>query len=121
MGFDGLVRRWNSESDVEKRKGFTLFKKEAVQEVITEMSIRDFAKYGFKEESEWTPSVDNSLTVKLAGKTPVVVSFRNTEDRDSFKSMISTLCVCDRLYVLEIPQRSAREAALRGGKGRKSS
>ena len=84
------MRRWNSENDVDQRKGIVLFKKEAVQEVITEMSIRDFAKYGFKEESEWTPSVDNSITIKLAGKNPVVISFRNTEDRDNFKSM---LCV----------------------------
>ena len=74
---------------MDQRKGLILFKKEWVQEIITEMSIRDFAKYGFKEESEWTPGVDNSLTIKLSGKNPVVISFRDTDDRDNFKSMIS--------------------------------
>lgn len=74
---------------MDQRKGLILFKKEWVQEIITEMSIRDFAKYGFKEESEWTPGVDNSLTIKLSGKNPVVISFRDTDDRDTFKSMIS--------------------------------
>lgn len=92
------MRRWNSGKDVDQRKGLILFKKEWVQEIITEMSIRDFAKYGFKEESEWTPSVGNSITVKLSGKNPVVISFRNPEDRDSFKSMISMYIVCERRY-----------------------
>ena len=68
--------------------GVTLFQRTSVQEVDKQMSFRELAQYGFKNESEWTPNIENSVTIKVIGREKIVLSFKNQESRDQFISMI---------------------------------
>lgn len=68
--------------------GVTLFQRTSVQEVDKQMSFRELAQYGFKSESEWTPNIENSVTIKVMGREKIVLSFKNQESREQFISMI---------------------------------
>ena len=108
IGYDGLVRKWKSESDVDHMKGLVLFHISSVASVSKELTARDLACYGITENVDRTPTTENSLAVTVSGRTnPVVLSFKDNADRDLFMSaIINKYHVCKKQLIhlrIELP------------------
>lgn len=72
-------------------KGLVLFHISSVTSVSKELTVRDLARYGITENIDRTPTTENSLAVTVMGRTnPVVLSFKDTADRDLFLSALNT-------------------------------
>ena len=90
MGYDELVRYWESASQVDQMKGLILFSTSVVEEVNTQLTARDLARYGIQADSSWTPSLDNSVMIRIRGVSKsITISFSSAEERTSFVSLIS--------------------------------
>lgn len=97
LGYDGIVRRWNCEEDVDRMKGYPLFCKDGVASVNPNLSLRDLASYGFEDDCEWTAGVENCLLVSVLGKpAPLVFSCKDESTRDLFVNYLTDCCVCGK-------------------------
>ena len=78
-------------------KGLVLFHTTSVASVTKELTARDLACYGITENVDRTPT-ENSLAVTVSGRTnPVVLSFKDSADRDLFMSaIINKYLVCKK-------------------------
>lgn len=79
-------------------KGLVLFHTTSVASVSKELTARDLACYGITENVDRTPTTENSLAVTVSGRTnPVVLSFKDSADRDLFMSaIINKYLVCKK-------------------------
>lgn len=95
FGYDGLVRKWKSESEVKKKKGNLLFHVNSIENVSVEMSFRELSRYGMESDCSWTASNDNILVVKVLGKaSPLVFCFETHEEHEEVYQLISEFFVC---------------------------
>lgn len=107
LGYDGIVRRWNREEDVDRMKGFPLFCKDAVVSKNTAVSLRELAAHGIEDDCDWTAEVSNCVMVEVMGKpAPFLFSFRDEEARNSFVNYLCESCVCDKQSSLQSSQRA---------------
>ena len=91
VGYDGLVRKWNSEKEVDKIKGIVLFSVTRVVSASSEVSVRKLSHYGITMDTDRTPTTENSAAVSVRGySSPIVISFISKDDRDLFVSSISS-------------------------------
>lgn len=106
MGYDGIVRRWNCEKDVDKMKGFPLFCKDTITSKNTAVSLRELAKHGIEDDCDWTADVNNCVMVEVMGKpTPFLFSFRDEETRNSFVNYLCEWRVCGKQSSLQSSQK----------------
>ena len=91
VGYDGLVRKWNSEKEVDKIKGIVLFSVTRVVSASSEVSVRELSHYGITMDTDRTPTTENSAAVSVRGySSPIVISFISKDDRDLFVTSISS-------------------------------
>ena len=67
------------------RKGQILFDCKTVLTIYTDLTVRDLASYGILEDVEISPNAENSMSVKVMGKSsPVILAFKSHDERSLF-------------------------------------
>ena len=83
FGYDGLVRKWSDESEVDLKKGLVLFHQGNIEEINVSMTFRELSRYGMESDCTWTASSENTMIVRIAGRAnPYIFCFERKEDRD---------------------------------------
>lgn len=89
FGYDGLIRKWNNDSEVCKKKGVVLFHKSSVEDVNTAITFRELSRYGMESDCTWTASSNNTMIVTVSTRSnPFIFCFESEKERDEAYSLL---------------------------------
>ena len=84
-----MIRKWKNENEVDKKKGLILFHVSSIEDINTTMTFRELSSYGMESNCTWTASSDNTMVVKVMGRSnPFIFCFETNDERDEAYRLI---------------------------------